>query len=150
MIAPGFSVDCLETLEEIKMEGREEFKEMGGEKFEYMSCLNDSKRVNNNVRKNSEKRTVWMDIDIYKTAKALHIIFFTTWMAGLFYLPRLFVYHCKLSKNTGIQTICNNGKETIKVYHEPILILTWIIGTILVINIEPALWLNIKIICIVL
>ena len=30
MIAPGFSVDCLETLEEIKMEGREEFKEMGG------------------------------------------------------------------------------------------------------------------------
>ena len=43
MIAPGFSVDCLETLEEIKMEGREEFKEMGGEKFEYMSCLNDSK-----------------------------------------------------------------------------------------------------------
>ena len=42
MIAPGFSVDCLETLEEIKMEGREEFKEMGGEKFEYMNCLNDS------------------------------------------------------------------------------------------------------------
>jgi ferrochelatase len=35
-------VDCLETLEEIKMEGQEEFKEMGGEKFEYISCLNDS------------------------------------------------------------------------------------------------------------
>ena len=42
MIAPGFSVDCLETLEEIKMEGQEEFKEMGGEKFEYISCLNDT------------------------------------------------------------------------------------------------------------
>ena len=42
MIAPGFSVDCLETLEEIKMEGQEEFKEMGGGKFEYISCLNDS------------------------------------------------------------------------------------------------------------
>ncbi len=42
MIAPGFSVDCLETLEEIKMEGQEDFKEMGGEKFEYISCLNDT------------------------------------------------------------------------------------------------------------
>ena len=42
MIAPGFSVDCLETLEEIKMEGQEEFKEMGGGKFEYINCLNDS------------------------------------------------------------------------------------------------------------
>jgi putative membrane protein len=41
-----------------------------------------------------------MDIDIYKTAKALHIIFFTTWMAGLFYLPRLFVYHCQVKTKT--------------------------------------------------
>ncbi len=42
VIAPGFSVDCLETLEEIKMEGKEEFLELGGKKFEYIQCLNDS------------------------------------------------------------------------------------------------------------
>ena len=42
MIAPGFSVDCLETLEEIKIQGKEEFLEKGGEKFEYIDCLNDS------------------------------------------------------------------------------------------------------------
>ena len=31
----------------------------------------------------------------YKLFKTLHIIFFTTWMAGLFYLPRIYVYHSK-------------------------------------------------------
>ena len=42
-MAPGFSVDCLETLEEIKMEGKEEFMEKGGKEFLYISCLNDTK-----------------------------------------------------------------------------------------------------------
>ena len=37
-----FSVDCLETLEEIKIQGKEEFIEKGGESFNYISCLNDS------------------------------------------------------------------------------------------------------------
>ena len=41
-------------------------------------------------------------------------------------------------------------KKLLKYIMNPSFILTWIIGTILVINIEPALWLNIKIICIVL
>jgi ferrochelatase len=39
---PGFSADCLETLEEIAMEGRETFLEAGGEKFAALSCLNTS------------------------------------------------------------------------------------------------------------
>ena len=42
VIAPGFSVDCLETLEEIKMQGKEEFLEMGGKSFNYIECLNDN------------------------------------------------------------------------------------------------------------
>lgn len=41
VISPGFSVDCLETLEEIEMENREIFQEHGGEKFTYVPCLND-------------------------------------------------------------------------------------------------------------
>ena len=40
-ISPAFSVDCLETLEEIAMEGRDEFLQNGGEKFLYVPCLND-------------------------------------------------------------------------------------------------------------
>lgn len=40
ILTPGFSVDCLETLEEIAMEGEEEFMEAGGEKYAYIPCLN--------------------------------------------------------------------------------------------------------------
>ena len=40
---PGFSVDCLETLEEMGVEGEEIFHEHGGENFTYIPCLNDSK-----------------------------------------------------------------------------------------------------------
>lgn len=43
VITPAFTVDCLETLEEIAMEGKEIFKEAGGEKFKTISCLNDKK-----------------------------------------------------------------------------------------------------------
>jgi len=42
VIAPGFSADCLETLEEIEGENREHFIHHGGEKFAYVPCLNDS------------------------------------------------------------------------------------------------------------
>ena len=38
---PAFVADCLETLEEISMEGKEEFLEAGGESFTYIPCLND-------------------------------------------------------------------------------------------------------------
>lgn len=42
MLAPAFSVDCIETLEEIAITGREQFEHAGGEKFAYIPCLNDS------------------------------------------------------------------------------------------------------------
>ncbi|MDJ0739475.1 MAG: ferrochelatase [Gammaproteobacteria bacterium] len=42
VLCPGFSVDCLETLEEIAMEDRDIFLEAGGERFEYIPCLNAS------------------------------------------------------------------------------------------------------------
>ncbi|GGH30444.1 ferrochelatase [Alsobacter metallidurans] len=42
VIAPGFSSDCLETLEEIEGENMEHFMHHGGEKFAYVPCLNDS------------------------------------------------------------------------------------------------------------
>ena len=41
VICPGFSADCLETLEEIAMEGRDTFLQAGGREFEYIPCLND-------------------------------------------------------------------------------------------------------------
>jgi ferrochelatase len=41
-VCPGFVSDCLETLEEIAMEGRQAFLESGGKEFRYLGCLNDS------------------------------------------------------------------------------------------------------------
>lgn len=40
IFAPGFSSDCLETLEELAIQGKEQFEEAGGTHFAYLSCLN--------------------------------------------------------------------------------------------------------------
>ena len=40
IMCPGFSADCLETLEEIQMQNRDVFVEAGGERYEYIPCLN--------------------------------------------------------------------------------------------------------------
>jgi protoporphyrin/coproporphyrin ferrochelatase len=42
IFAPGFSADCLETLEELAIRGAETFEEAGGTHFAYLPCLNDS------------------------------------------------------------------------------------------------------------
>ena len=42
MISPGFSSDCVETLEEINIQGREIFMKNGGKNFDFIPCLNDS------------------------------------------------------------------------------------------------------------
>ncbi len=41
LVCPGFSSDCVETLEEISIEGKESFLEAGGRKFDFVPCLND-------------------------------------------------------------------------------------------------------------
>ena len=41
VITPAFVTDCLETLEEIRMRGAEDFKAAGGESFTHIPCLND-------------------------------------------------------------------------------------------------------------
>jgi ferrochelatase len=40
VICPGFAADCLETLEEIALRGREIFLSAGGERFDYVGALN--------------------------------------------------------------------------------------------------------------
>ena len=42
ILNPGFSVDCIETLDEIGREVRDEFLHAGGENFAHVPCLNDS------------------------------------------------------------------------------------------------------------
>ena len=63
IMAPGFVADCLETLEELAMEGKEQFQETGGGDYHYIPCLNDSavglKVIETIVRENLAG---WVDI----------------------------------------------------------------------------------------
>ena len=43
VLCPGFASDCVETLEEINIQGKQSFIESGGENFDLIPCLNDSK-----------------------------------------------------------------------------------------------------------
>lgn len=43
LVAPGFSSDCLETLEELAIQGKEQFEAAGGRNFAYLPCLNAGK-----------------------------------------------------------------------------------------------------------
>ena len=92
-------------------------------------------------------------IDFYKALKFFHIAFFTTWMAGLFYLPRLFVYHSKEKTHTKqYKTFAVMEKKLLRYIMNPSMILTWIFGLLLIIHLEihPVLWLGLKLLCVML
>lgn len=76
-----------------------------------------------------------MDIlaDYYLPIKALHIISFVSWMAGLLYLPRLFVYHATLP--AGSESSETFKKMETKLYRfimSPAMAATWSFGLLLV------------------
>ena len=71
--------------------------------------------------------------NFYLIIKSLHIISFTAWMAGMFYLPRIFVYHSEknIDKSTYNKFLVME-KKLIKIIMNPALILTWLFGTLLI------------------
>ena len=84
---------------------------------------------------------------LYKLLKYFHIVFFTTWMAGLFYLPRIFVYHSSAKKDSKeYSTFLIMERKLISYIMNPSLVLTWVFGLSLTLNINEhgALWLNLK------
>lgn len=71
---------------------------------------------------------------IYPWVKSLHVISVIAWMAGLFYLPRLFVYHAENVGQTGethelFQTM---EQKLLRVIMNPAMIATWVFGLLLV------------------
>ena len=91
-------------------------------------------------------------INFYLFIKALHVISFTAWMAGMFYLPRIFVYHSEknLDKNTYDKFLIME-KKLIKIIMTPAMIATWLLGFILIlINDSIELWILIKILFVIL
>jgi protoporphyrinogen IX oxidase len=69
----------------------------------------------------------------YLWIKAFHVIAVIAWMAGMLYLPRLFVYHCDAPKGS-IQsdTFKIMERRLLKAITNPAMIVTWVLGLILV------------------
>ena len=95
-----------------------------------------------------------MDVVLnYHFLKTIHIISFTTWMAGLFYLPRLFVYHSRENKNSKTySTFIIMEKKLLKYIMNPSFIITFVSGLTLVLQTKQyeERWFIIKFLLVVL
>ena len=72
-------------------------------------------------------------MNAYLTFKALHLIAVISWMAGLLYLPRIFVYHAETKENIGqSETFKLMEKRLFFYIMNPAMILSWIFGILLI------------------
>ena len=72
-------------------------------------------------------------ISLYPWTKALHIISVIAWMAGLFYLPRLFVYHTEEAGQEGLDPLFQTmERRLLRAIMNPAMVATWVFGLSLV------------------
>ena len=84
---------------------------------------------------------------MYETLKVLHIISFVSWFAGLFYLPRLFVYHVENNTNREMNEVFQKMEyKLLRIIMNPAMILTWIFGLALIHYVGFAWWLALKLV----
>jgi putative membrane protein len=87
-------------------------------------------------------------MSLYLTLKALHIIAAISWMVGLLYLPRLFVYHVENNNSESVKVFKVMEKRLMKIIMNPAMIITWVTGLsilwVLGFNTIFSLWLSIK------
>ncbi len=70
---------------------------------------------------------------VYLWIKALHVIAVIAWMAGMLYLPRLFVYHCEAGVGSQqSETFKVMERRLLKAIINPAMVATWIFGLLLV------------------
>ena len=91
----------------------------------------------------------------YLLFKSLHLIAVISWMAGLLYLPRIFVYHVENLENDKVSLIFKTMERKLYFYiMMPAMTVTWIFGLILISNlgfeILSALWVQLKLLLVVL
>ena len=66
---------------------------------------------------------------MYEWAKALHVIAVISWMAGMLYLPRLFVYHCEAEPGSKqSETFKVMERRLLKAIINPAMVATWVLG----------------------
>ena len=91
----------------------------------------------------------------YLLFKSLHLIAVVSWMAGLLYLPRIFVYHVESKEKKEVTDIFEVMEKKLFYYiMRPAMIFSWIFGIILIylndIEIFFQLWIQIKIVLVIL
>ncbi len=91
----------------------------------------------------------------YLLFKSLHLIAVVSWMAGLLYLPRIFVYHVEYKEKKEATSIFEVMEKRLFFYiMRPAMIITWVFGLILIylngIEIFSQLWMQIKIVLVIL
>ena len=88
-------------------------------------------------------------MNYYLLFKSLHLIAVISWMAGLLYLPRIFVYHVENSEKKDATEIFEVMEKRLYFYiMRPAMILTWLFGIILIyiigLDVFAQLWMYIK------
>lgn len=75
--------------------------------------------------------------DHYLWIKSLHLIAVISWMAGIFYLPRLYVYHAEAEKGSELsETFKIMERKLLKIIMNPAMIAAWVLG-LLMLHINP-------------
>ena len=92
---------------------------------------------------------------MYLTLKALHLIAVISWMVGLLYLPRIFVYHAEVKTDSEAYNIFTIMElRLMKYIMNPAMVATWIFGIWLVYlaghEIAMQLWMQIKLILVII
>lgn len=89
---------------------------------------------------------------MYEWFKALHLIAVIFWMAGLLYLPRLFVYHSASKPGGELEAkMIEAAQKLMRIIMNPAMIVTFILGVILTLgynaaNLTSTIWLPVKLI----
>ena len=88
-------------------------------------------------------------MNFYLIFKSLHLIAVISWMAGLLYLPRIFVYHTENSSNIEVCKVFKVMERKLYFYiMYPAMLLSWIFGLALIHFVGPgllgALWMQVK------
>ena len=93
-------------------------------------------------------------MNIYLLFKSLHLIAVISWMAGLLYLPRIFVYHSENNHETTINVFKTMERKLYYYIMTPAMVLSWLFGFVLIHELGfkelSSLWLKLKLILVVL
>ena len=90
----------------------------------------------------------------YLFFKSLHLIAVISWMAGLLYLPRIFVYHCESNQESQRNVFKTMERKLYNYIMMPAMLLSWLFGILLIhslgFSVFLELWMQIKIILVII